>query len=117
MQASELAKSHEVSKDTLRYYERTGLITKPKRTSNGYRIYGAEHERQLKFIKFAQSAGFPLSKIKEAIPFLDSPQPNCPRLKAAIDEQLHAIEAKMEELKTAKSTLLKWMKHNHASTI
>jgi DNA-binding transcriptional MerR regulator len=114
MRASELAKSSEVSKDTLRYYERTGLITSPKRTSNGYRIYGSEHLQQLKFIKFAQSAGFPLSKIKEAIPFLDNPQPNCPRLKAAITEQLDAINAKIEELNNAKSTLLKWMSYNNA---
>ncbi|MFC4700195.1 MerR family transcriptional regulator [Glaciecola siphonariae] len=113
MRAHEIAESAGVSKDTLRYYEKVGVISSPPRQENGYRRYNADHLKQLKFIKFAQSAGFPLARIKEAIPFLNNPQPNCPKLKAAIDEQLAAIDAKIEELNSTKAVLLKWIAHNH----
>ncbi|WP_395344664.1 MerR family transcriptional regulator [Ningiella sp. W23] len=109
MKASEISIASGVSKDTLRYYEKTGLITPPTRGKNGYRHYQKTHLKQLKFIKFAQSAGFPLSKIKEAIPFLDKPEPKCPRLKAALNEQLNAIDEKIIALNEAKQTLIKWM--------
>jgi MerR family copper efflux transcriptional regulator len=113
MKASDLAKACELSKDTLRYYERLGIITPPKRAANGYRQYGTQHIRELKFIKFAQSAGFELAKIKEAIPFLENPNPSCPRLKQALNEQLTAINNKIAELENAKLTITKWMSHTN----
>nr|WP_136251779.1 MerR family transcriptional regulator [Ningiella ruwaisensis] len=61
MRASEIAKLMGISKDTLRFYEREALISIPERGDNNYRRYTAEHVKQIKFIKYAQSAGFTLS--------------------------------------------------------
>ena len=109
MKANELAKLAGITKDTLRYYEKMGVITQPKRGSNGYRLYSASHVRQLKFIKFGQSVGFTLNKIKLAIPHLDNPKPDCPELQRAITEQLTQIDEKIVELENAKETLKKWL--------
>lgn len=109
MRASELAKMAKVSKDTLRYYESIKLISAPKRKANGYREYSPQHLIELKFIHYAKSVGFPLNKIKVAIPHLQSPNPQCPKLNHAIEEQIEHIDNKIEELNEAKRTLRKWI--------
>lgn len=109
MRASDLAKAAKVSKDTLRYYESIDLISVPKRKANGYREYSPQHVIELKFIHYAKSVGFPLTKIKEAIPHLKSPKPECPKLQHAIEEQIAHIDKKIDELNEAKRTLRKWI--------
>jgi MerR family copper efflux transcriptional regulator len=109
MKAHEIASKSGVAKDTLRYYEKIGVISAPLRAVNGYRYYSDQHIKELKFIKFAQSVGFPLGKIKLAIPHLANPDPHCPILQATIREQVERIEQKMAELDNAKQVLLKWL--------
>lgn len=109
MRANQLAQATDVSKDTLRYYENIGLISKPLRNSNGYRSYSEKHVRELKFIKYAKSVGFALNKIKLAIPHLNNPKPDCPLLYQAVTEQLAQIDSKIQELELAKLTLSKWI--------
>lgn len=109
MKASELAKRADVAKDTLRYYEKIGLISTPPRGTNGYRDYPESCLDELRFIKMGQSVGFTLSEIKPAIPFLANPVPGCPLLTSAMTNQIKRIEQKIEELETAKSTLHRWL--------
>ncbi len=109
MNAKKIVEITGISKDTLRYYEKIGLITPPQRTDNGYRIYAKAHLKELKFIKMAQSVGFTLSTIKEAIPKLANPDPSCPVLKKTIEDQMLAIEEKIQELNQAKATLNSWL--------
>mgnify|MGYP001111215057 CR=1 FL=1 len=109
MRANELARATDVSKDTLRYYENIGLISKPSRNANGYREYSQLHLKEIKFIKYAKSVGFALNKIKLAIPHLNNPKPDCPLLKQAVLEQLEQIETQIQNLSEAKSTLKKWI--------
>jgi DNA-binding transcriptional MerR regulator len=61
------------SRDTIRYYERTGLITPPQRGDNGYRRYDQHTLAELVFIVKAQQAGFTLQQIKPAIAHLRAP--------------------------------------------
>ena len=109
MNAKEITELTGISRDTLRYYEKEGLLGKVERSANGYRRYSPVNVKQLKFIRYAQSVGFPLSKIKLAIPHLENPKPDCPLLQQAVREQLAAIDEKMEELLKAKETLSKWI--------
>lgn len=109
MNAKKIAELTGVAKDTLRYYEKIGLITPPKRHENGYRIYVKAHIKELKFIKMAQSVGFQLSTIKEATPKLANPDPSCPVLANALNTQVKAIDSKIAELNQAKMTLISWM--------
>jgi DNA-binding transcriptional MerR regulator len=109
MKANELAKRTGLAKDTLRYYEKIGLISSPPRGNNGYRDYPESSLEELKFIKMAQSVGFTLNEIKPAISFLANPKPGCPLLTKAIVEQIERIEEKIIELETSRNTLNRWL--------
>lgn len=109
MKASEVARRACLGKDTLRYYEKIGMITAPPRGANGYRDYPESCLEELKFIKMAQSVGFTLNEIKPAIAFLANPKPGCPLLSQAIVSQIQRIEEKIVELETSKSTLHRWL--------
>lgn len=108
MNASEVAKKAEIGKDTLRYYEKLGLITPPPRSLNGYRDYPVSVLEELRFIKLGQSVGFTLSEIKPAIPFLANPKPGCPLLTEAISSQIKRVDERIIELQQSKATLERW---------
>lgn len=108
MRSEELSEKSGVPKDTLRYYEKIGLLPRPQRSANGYRQYTQENLYQLKFIKLAQSVGFTLKEIKPAIEFVNNPQPGCPKLRKAIEDKLVEIDKRIEELGTAKQKLKQW---------
>lgn len=67
LKIGEVAARCGLSRDTLRYYERLGLLPKPLRTSSGYRLYEARIVERLSFIKRAQSFGFTLEEIKHML--------------------------------------------------
>lgn len=108
MNSSEVAKLADIGKDTLRYYEKLGLISKPPRSANGYRKYPKTVLEELRFIKLGQSVGFTLNEIKPAIPFLANPKPGCPLLSNAIIAQIQRVDTKIAELKQSKATLERW---------
>ncbi len=108
----ELVKQSSVSKDTIRYYEQINLISLPLRLANGYRNYSIDTVKQLKFIKMAQTVGFTLKQIKPAMAFVSNPKPNCPFLKEAINDQLNAIDEKIELLNLSKKKLINWLEKN-----
>lgn len=67
MTAGQLAKKANVKKETLRYYERRGLLNKPPRTDSGYRQYSQDAVSRIMFIKRAQKLGFSLKEISELL--------------------------------------------------
>jgi DNA-binding transcriptional MerR regulator len=82
------------------------------RAANGYRDYSAAVLEELKFVRLAQSVGFPLAAIKRAVPYVTNPKPGCPLLRAALQEQLSAVDVRIEELRTARGRLVKWLEAN-----
>ena len=68
MNISQLAKAHNVSTDTVRYYEKQGLIAAPTRQHNGYRAYTPDHVQTLGFVRGAQALGFSLAEIRTILP-------------------------------------------------
>lgn len=84
MLVAELERRSGLSRDTIRYYERLGLITPPRRDGNGYRRYSAHTLVELSFITKAQEVGFSLQQIKPAIGHLRAPAGNCQDLLAAL---------------------------------
>ena len=85
-----LAALAEVSADTLRYYEREGLIEPTKRSASGYRLYDKESAPRIRFIKLAQHCGFTLAEIRTLLVF---DGPGAPRSGSV---RKHAIEKKQE---------------------
>ena len=109
MNAAEVARRANVGKDTLRYYEKIGLITAPPRGVNGYREYPQSVLDELRFIRLAQSVGFTLNEVKPAMPALANPKPDCPLLKQALTDQLARIATRIDELEESKATITRWL--------
>ncbi|WP_167856060.1 MerR family transcriptional regulator [Natronospirillum operosum] len=109
MKAAQVARTAGINKETLRYYEKEGLITPPARQDNGYRAYTPQVLEELKFIRLAKSVGFTLKEIRPAIPFLRDPDPQCPTLIAHLHQQVARIDENIETLQQSRATLLRWL--------
>ena len=103
-----------VSRDTLRYYERNGIITPPPRAASGYRDYPDWTVDVIRFIRLGQSVGLSLNLIRRAVPFVKAPVPGCPQLRAALEAQLASVESQLRKLNAARERLRKWIRVNRA---
>jgi MerR family mercuric resistance operon transcriptional regulator len=92
--------------DTIRFYERQGLIGPPPRTESGYRVYGIESVRRLAFIQQAKELGFSLREIRELLALETSPGTSCADVRERALQKLEAIEHKIKELGKIKKALL-----------
>ena len=101
----EVARRAGVNKETVRYYERRGLITKPERRRSGYRIFTREHINQIKFIKRAQNLGFTLSEIKQLLKLQVSDSSSCGMVKQKAERKLEDVQSKIEDLKRIREVL------------
>jgi len=97
-----LASAGGVGVETVRFYQRRGLIEQPGRES-GIRRYGAEDLRRLRFIKQAQAAGFTLEEIKELL-MLDAGEDRA-RARSLASSRITALDAKIADLKSARDSL------------
>ena len=97
-----LAAAVGVGVETVRFYQRRGLLETPTR-DDGIRRYGSEDVRRLRFIKQAQAAGFTLEQIKELLD-LDASDDRS-RVRALANERLVALDARIAELKQARDSL------------
>jgi DNA-binding transcriptional MerR regulator len=100
----ELAKSTETSTETIRYYEKIGIIPKPKRLENGYRSYDKAYIIKIKFIIKAKKLGFTLQEIKQLFSNALDPEATCYDIAdialakiEQIDQQIYEL-SKMKEL-------------------
>ena len=98
-----LAKAAGVGVETVRYYQRRGLLPEPARPHGEVRRYGEEELRRLKFIRSAQAAGFTLAEIGELLA-LDAADDRA-RARALAQSRVAAIDAKIEELREARDAL------------
>ena len=111
MSIAQLARSAGVGVETVRYYQRRGLLPdpRPQRTGvTGIRHYGPDEERQLRFIRSAQSAGFTLEEIAELL-HLDRTGDR-PRAREMARERIAELDAKIRELQKARQSLAKLAK-------
>jgi DNA-binding transcriptional MerR regulator len=101
-----------LSADTLRYYERLGLLPAPPRTSAGYRLYGDETAERLNFICGAKRMGLRLADIKELLDVRDRGQCPCGHTKDLVDRRLAEVEAEIQQLSAVHRQLLTLKKRN-----
>ena len=94
----ELAKRAGVGVETVRFYERRGLIRQPSRQRSGYRHYDADCVRRLLFIRRAKSLGFSLNDIAELLELQFAGQPSCPEVKRRAEEKVAEVEEKIAGL-------------------
>lgn len=98
MKIGELARRCDVNIDTIRYYERRGLMPAPDRLESGYRRYLESDVARLEFMRRAKALGFSLVEIGELLALSDHRDDDMVGLKAAASTKLAAVEAKLAEL-------------------
>ena len=94
----QLAKAVGVNVQTVRYYERRRLLGPSARRPSGYRIYGEDEERRLRFIKNAQALGFTLHEIEELLELQVSSKARCGDVQRKAEAKLKHVEAKVRDL-------------------
>lgn len=102
-----LAKQAGVNLETVRYYERRGLLPKPPRSASGYRQFPTDSARRLRFIRRAQELGFSLKEIRELLPLRVSRSTTSKDIRARAQAKIADIDAKIRSLDSMKKTLKK----------
>ncbi|GBD98799.1 mercuric resistance operon regulatory protein [bacterium BMS3Abin07] len=101
-----LAKQSEVNIETIRYYERRGLIPKPPRRESGYRQYPRDTVTRIQFIKRAKELGFSLREILELLSLRVDPATTCGDVKKRAEIKIADIEEKIRTLQGMKKALM-----------
>src|SRR6266851_3339344 len=100
-----LAELGGVHLETIRYYEREGLLPRPPRTRAGYRIFPTDAARRLRFIKRAQALGFSLKEIRDLLALRIKPGTQPEQIRARAEAKIADIEQKIRTLRAMKRTL------------
>jgi MerR family transcriptional regulator, copper efflux regulator len=106
LKSGELAKQAHVNVETLRYYEREGLLPTPERSASGYRLYQDADVKRVSFIKKAQTLGFTLTEIKTLLALTGDGHQTAGNVKTLTEQKITLIEEKIQALLTMKATLL-----------
>jgi DNA-binding transcriptional MerR regulator len=104
-----LASAVDVSTDTIRYYERLGLLPRAGRTQAGYRLYSAEQIERLRFIKQAQSLGLSLDEIKGLLPEQGAGLSECRRVRDLLIAKLGDIDKRLAKMRKFRKTLATYL--------
>ncbi|HEY8518933.1 MAG TPA: heavy metal-responsive transcriptional regulator [Gammaproteobacteria bacterium] len=94
-----------VNIDTVRYYERSGLLPPPRRRASGYREYGAADVARLRFIRRAKALGFTLEEIRDLLALSSDRQGDMQAVKAKAEARLRQVERKIAELERVRRGL------------
>ncbi|MGH3460079.1 MAG: MerR family transcriptional regulator [Kribbellaceae bacterium] len=105
MRTSELAGKVGVNAETLRYYERRGLLTQPPRTPGGYRDYPAGTVELLRFIKRAQELGFTLDEVGELVHLNNGGPDSCDAARALAEHRRADLERRIRDLQRMHDSL------------
>jgi DNA-binding transcriptional MerR regulator len=100
-----VAKLAEVSIDTIRYYERHGLVTPVQKSDAGYRLYNDEAVRRLHFIKHAQHCGLTLADIRQLLDLKRQDDSCCEDVRSLVIQKKLQLEHKIQSLKTMSQAL------------
>lgn len=106
MQIKELARATGVGIETIRYYEKQGLMPVPARRENGYRDYATAHLERLSFIRHCRALDMPLGDVKRLLGFVDKPDTNCGDVDALVDDQLARVRARLKSMRALEKQLL-----------
>lgn len=100
-----------VKPDTLRFYERSGLMPKADRTSGGYRAYGPQALARVQFIRKAQTLGFTLDQVKRILQLRQSGSPPCDYVIRLAEERLQQTEQELRQLEKFRDALGRYVRH------
>ncbi len=105
MQIGQIAKLSGCTVETVRYYEKEGLIAAPERQANGYRRYNKSHLAQLVFVRHCRSLDLPLEDIQTLQTLKSIPEQQCHEISELVDSQISRIERQIRSLQQLKKQL------------
>ena len=105
MKIGELARSTGTPVETVRYYEREGLLPAPARSESNYRQYGAAHVERLGFVRNCRSLDMTLDEIRVLLRFRDAPAENCAGVNALLDGHIVHVADRIAELQVLEKQL------------
>ena len=105
LKIGELAQKTDCPVQTIRYYEREGLLPEPARTEGNYRVYGDTHLERLSIIRRCRSLDMTLDEIRTLLRFRDAPEENCAEVNILLDSHIGHVAARIAELKSLEKEL------------
>ncbi|PUE58537.1 Cd(II)/Pb(II)-responsive transcriptional regulator [Limnohabitans curvus] len=105
MKIGELAKTTHTQVETIRYYEREGLLPETVRTEGNYRVYSPDHATRLSFIRHCRSLDMTLNEIRTLLTFKDAPQGDCAGVNELVDAHIAHVASRIKELKALERQL------------
>ncbi|HBP87812.1 MAG TPA: helix-turn-helix domain-containing protein [Nitrospirales bacterium] len=101
----ELSKQTRCNIETIRYYERIGLLSKPPRSQGGHRLYDKEQIKRLVFIRRSRELGFSLEEIRTLFRLVDGDRYTCQEVKGVTEQHLRDVRKKISDLRRLQKTL------------
>ncbi len=98
MKIGELSQATATAVDTIRYYEKIGLLPAPARTAANYREYGPAHVQRLAFVRRCRALDMSLAEIRALLGFCDSPERDCGEINTLLDQRIAQVEARIAEI-------------------
>jgi len=99
MKIGELSRQTETSVETIRFYEREGLLPQPARTSSNYRTYAQPHLERLQFIRHCRGLDMALDEIRALLHFKDHPEQDCAEVNALLDAHIGHVAQRIKALR------------------
>lgn len=110
LKIGEVARRAGIGVETLRFYERSGLLNRPARTEGGYRLYDAEALKTLEFIRRAQALGFSLEEIKRIVAESRAGQRPCAEVRETVRRRLVELDEQMAQIRRYRNALAATLK-------
>lgn len=117
MKIGDLARLTGTRVETIRFYEREGLLPAPGRTGGNYRVYEQAHLNRLSFIRRSRDLGFTLNQVRALLDLSDDRSRSCCAVDELTREQLRSVEQKIEDLRALKRELAKLLDQCSQGTI
>lgn len=105
LQRAELARLTGCNLETIRYYEKIGIMADPSRTASGYRVYGESHVSRLRFILRARALGFTIDEIRGLLGLVDDGTQTCSQVKERTERHLADVRTKIADLQRIEKVL------------
>lgn len=106
MKIGELAQVAQCTVETVRYYEKEGLLPVPQRTAGNFRVYGPAHVEQLRFIRNCRALDMSMEEIHSLLRLADQPLEGCGAINAVFDQHIAHVDERLRELAQLKQQLV-----------
>ncbi len=101
----ELSRLTGVNIETIRYYEKIGIMPNPPRNSSGYRVYATSHRERLSFVRRSRELGFSQPEVRKLLTLVDEHQYTCAEVREMTVRQLANVQTKIEDLQKMATAL------------